>query len=171
MAPCSFYDSSDAASRLSNRIVYGGLHCSARWLPLPILHGISLLGNTLAVTFMRETLEAIRENFRLALGVPEREARRLARRLVFEREDEFDCCVTDLGLRAARERIRDGSERVGPGLPAARDRETAGEPARFNRRGMRILLTSSSHFWFVKTLKSRSSKVSRCALAIAWDSD
>ena len=69
---------------LSNRIVYGGLHYGARWLPLPVLHGISLFGNSLAVTFMHETLAGIRENFRLALGVPEREARRLARRLFFE---------------------------------------------------------------------------------------
>lgn len=69
---------------LSNRIVYGGLHYGARWLPLPVLHGISLVGNTLAVTLMRETLEGIRENFRLALGAPEPEARRLARRLFFE---------------------------------------------------------------------------------------
>jgi lauroyl/myristoyl acyltransferase len=69
---------------LSNRVVYGGLHYGARWLPLPVLHGISLVGNTLAVTLMRETLGGIRENFRLALGVPEREARRLARRLFFE---------------------------------------------------------------------------------------
>ena len=69
---------------LSNRVVYGGLHYGARWLPLPVLHGISLVGNTLAVTLMRETLEGIRENFRLALGVSEPEARRLARRLFFE---------------------------------------------------------------------------------------
>jgi lauroyl/myristoyl acyltransferase len=69
---------------LSNRIVYGGLHYGARWLPLAVLHGISLFGNSIAVTFMRETLEGIRDNFRLALGVPEREARRLARRLFFE---------------------------------------------------------------------------------------
>jgi len=69
---------------LSNRVVYGGLHYGARWLPLPVLHGISLVGNALAVTFMRETLEGIRENFRLALGVPEAEARRLARSLFFE---------------------------------------------------------------------------------------
>jgi KDO2-lipid IV(A) lauroyltransferase len=69
---------------LSNRIVYGGLHYGARWLPLPVLHGISLFGNSLAVAFMHETLAGIRENFRLALGVPEREARRLARRLFFE---------------------------------------------------------------------------------------
>jgi KDO2-lipid IV(A) lauroyltransferase len=69
---------------LSNRIVYGGLHYGARWLPLPVLHGISLFGNSIAVTFMRETLEGIRDNFRLALGVSEKEARRLARRLFFE---------------------------------------------------------------------------------------
>jgi KDO2-lipid IV(A) lauroyltransferase len=69
---------------LSNRVVYGGLHYGARWLPLPVLHGISLVGNTLAVTLMRETLEGIRENFRLALAAPEPEARRLARRLFFE---------------------------------------------------------------------------------------
>ena len=69
---------------LSNRIVYGGLHYGARWLPLPVLHGISLVGNSIAVTFMRETLEGIRDNFRLALGASEGEARRLARRLFFE---------------------------------------------------------------------------------------
>jgi KDO2-lipid IV(A) lauroyltransferase len=69
---------------LSNRIVYGGLHYGARWLPLPVLHGISLVGNALAVTLMRDTLEGIRENFRLALGVPGPEARRLTRRLFFE---------------------------------------------------------------------------------------
>ena len=43
---------------LSNRVVYGGLHYGARWLPLPVLHGISLFGNSLAVTFMHETLGA-----------------------------------------------------------------------------------------------------------------
>jgi KDO2-lipid IV(A) lauroyltransferase len=69
---------------LSNRVVYGGLHYGARWLPLPVLNGISLVGNSLAVTLMHETLEGIRENFRLALGVPEREVRRLTRRLFFE---------------------------------------------------------------------------------------
>jgi KDO2-lipid IV(A) lauroyltransferase len=69
---------------LSNRVVYGGLHYGARWLPLPVLNGISLFGNSLAVTLMSGTLEGIRENFRLALGVPEHEARRLARRLFFE---------------------------------------------------------------------------------------
>jgi KDO2-lipid IV(A) lauroyltransferase len=69
---------------LSNGIVYGGLHYGARWLPLPVLHGISLVGNSLAVTLMRETLDDIQENFRLALGASEREARRLARLLFFE---------------------------------------------------------------------------------------
>ncbi|MGZ6971792.1 MAG: lysophospholipid acyltransferase family protein, partial [Thermoanaerobaculia bacterium] len=69
---------------LSNRVVYGGLHYGARWLPLPVLNGISLFGNSLAIVLMRETLAGIRENFRLAFGVPEREAGRLARHLFFE---------------------------------------------------------------------------------------
>ncbi|HEX5855662.1 MAG TPA: lysophospholipid acyltransferase family protein [Thermoanaerobaculia bacterium] len=69
---------------LSNRVVYGGLHYGARWLPLTVLHGISLFGNSLAVIFMHETLAGIRENYRLALGVPERKARGLARRVFFE---------------------------------------------------------------------------------------
>jgi KDO2-lipid IV(A) lauroyltransferase len=69
---------------LSNAIVYGGLHYGARWLPLPILHGISLFGNSLAVTFMRGTRRGIEENFRLALGATKREARRLSRGLFFE---------------------------------------------------------------------------------------
>lgn len=69
---------------LSNRIVYGGLHYGARWLPLPVLNGINLFGNTLAVTFMRETQDGIRENFRLALDVSRDDAARLTRRLFFE---------------------------------------------------------------------------------------
>lgn len=69
---------------LSNRIVYGGLHYGARWLPMAVLNGINLFGNTLAVTFMRKTLSGIRENFRLALGVPEAEAASLSRQLFFE---------------------------------------------------------------------------------------
>ena len=69
---------------LSNRVVYGGLNYGTRWLPLAVLHGISLVVNSIAMILMKETLAGIRENFRLALGVPEREARRLARRLFFE---------------------------------------------------------------------------------------
>jgi KDO2-lipid IV(A) lauroyltransferase len=69
---------------LSNRVVYGGLHYGARWLPLPVLNGINLFGNGLAVTFMRQTQEGIRENFRLALDVSRDDAARLTRRLFFE---------------------------------------------------------------------------------------
>ena len=69
---------------LSNRVVYGGLHYGARWLPLPVLNGINLFGNSLAVTFMRRTQDGIRENFRLALDASREEAARLARRLFFE---------------------------------------------------------------------------------------
>jgi len=69
---------------LSNRVVYGGLHYGARWLPLPVLNGINLFGNSLAVTFMRRTQDGIRENFRLALNASREEAARLTRRLFFE---------------------------------------------------------------------------------------
>ena len=37
---------------LSNRIVYGGLHYGARWLPMAALNTINLVGNSLAVTFL-----------------------------------------------------------------------------------------------------------------------
>jgi len=70
--------------RLSNAIVYGGLHYGARWLPMPVLNGINLVGNTLAIMFLRETQHGIRENFRLALDMAEREAASFARRLFFE---------------------------------------------------------------------------------------
>lgn len=69
---------------LSNGVVYGGLHYGARWLPLPVLHGISIFGNGIAITFMRKTMAGIRSNYRLAFGVGEREASRLARRLFFQ---------------------------------------------------------------------------------------
>lgn len=72
------------AHGLSNRIVYGGLHYGARWLPMPVLSGINLVGNTLALGLLRRTPRDIRENFRLALGVSDREAGRLTRRLFFE---------------------------------------------------------------------------------------
>ena len=69
---------------LSNAIVYGGLHYGARWLPMFVLNGINLIGNSLAIALLRETQAGIRDNFRMALELPEREAARLARRLFFE---------------------------------------------------------------------------------------
>jgi KDO2-lipid IV(A) lauroyltransferase len=72
------------AHRLSNSIVYGGLHYGARWLPMPVLQGISLVGNSIAVATMKKTLGGIEENFRAALGTSRSEARRLARSLFFE---------------------------------------------------------------------------------------
>ncbi|HKF42771.1 MAG TPA: lysophospholipid acyltransferase family protein [Thermoanaerobaculia bacterium] len=69
---------------LSNRIVYGGLHYGARWLPRPVLEGINLFGNSLAVTFMRRTQEGIRENYRLAIDASRDDAASLTRRLFFE---------------------------------------------------------------------------------------
>ena len=69
---------------LSNRIVYGGLHYGARWLPLPVLKTISTVGNSIAATVLRTTRRGMADNFRRALEVPEREATRLARRVFFE---------------------------------------------------------------------------------------
>lgn len=69
---------------LSNRVVYGGLHYGARWLPLPVLEAINLVGNSIAVSVLHDTVDGIEENFRLALGLPPKEARRLARRVFFE---------------------------------------------------------------------------------------
>ena len=69
---------------LSNRVVYGGLHYGARWLPMAVLNAINLVGNTLAVTFLARTKAGIRDNFSTALGVSEGEAEKLARRQFFE---------------------------------------------------------------------------------------
>jgi len=69
---------------LSNRIVYGGLYYGAHWLPRTVLDAINIVGNSLAVTFLARTKEGIRDNFRRGLGVSEKEATRLARRVFFE---------------------------------------------------------------------------------------
>jgi lauroyl/myristoyl acyltransferase len=72
------------AHGLSNRIVYGGLHYGARWLPMSVLNAINLVGNSLAVTFLSRTKKGIRRNFQTALGVGDVVAERLARRQFFE---------------------------------------------------------------------------------------
>jgi lauroyl/myristoyl acyltransferase len=69
---------------LSNRIVYGGLHYGGHWLPMPVLNAVNLVGNSLAVTFLRKTRAGMRDNFEKALGATRAEAARLARRVFFE---------------------------------------------------------------------------------------
>lgn len=69
---------------LSNPVVYGGLFFGATRLPMPVLQAINLTGNTVALLLLRKTRLDVAANFRTALGVPEREARRLARRLFYE---------------------------------------------------------------------------------------
>jgi Kdo2-lipid IVA lauroyltransferase/acyltransferase len=69
---------------LSNRIVYGGLHYGGHWLPMPVLNAVNVVGNSLAVTFLRKTQAGMRDNFEKALGVSGREAARLTRRVFFE---------------------------------------------------------------------------------------
>jgi KDO2-lipid IV(A) lauroyltransferase len=69
---------------LSNRIVYGGLHYGARWLPMAALNAINVVGNGLAVTFLKRTKHGMRDNFRTALGVSEEKAETLTRGQFFE---------------------------------------------------------------------------------------
>jgi lauroyl/myristoyl acyltransferase len=69
---------------LSNRIVYGGLHYGARWLPLAVLKAISTVGNSIAIAVLPATRLGIADNFRRALGVPEGRADFLARRVFYE---------------------------------------------------------------------------------------
>lgn len=68
---------------MSNRWIYHGLASGCSSLPLPLLYGISAVGNTLAIALMRETLGAVRSNLRIALGVNEEEVDRLARGLFY----------------------------------------------------------------------------------------
>lgn len=69
---------------LSNSVVYGGLFHGATRLPMAVLNGINLVGNTIAVATLTKTVAGIADNFEKALGVPRRQARRMARRLFFE---------------------------------------------------------------------------------------
>jgi KDO2-lipid IV(A) lauroyltransferase len=68
---------------LSNSIVYGGLFHGATRLPMPVLLAINAIGNSIAVTALRSTMADLADNFEKALGVPPREARRLARAQFF----------------------------------------------------------------------------------------
>jgi Kdo2-lipid IVA lauroyltransferase/acyltransferase len=72
------------AHGLSNAVVYGGLLHGAVRLPLPLLRGISFVGNSIALALMRRTPKEMAQNFRQALGVGPTEARRLARRTFYE---------------------------------------------------------------------------------------
>jgi lauroyl/myristoyl acyltransferase len=72
------------AHGLSNTVVYGGLLHGAVRLPLPVLRGISLVGNSIAVALMRRTMRDVARNFQDALGVGPAEARRMARRTFYD---------------------------------------------------------------------------------------
>jgi Kdo2-lipid IVA lauroyltransferase/acyltransferase len=109
---------------LSNRVVYGGLHYGGHWLPMPVLNAINLVGNSLAVTFLKKTREGMRDNFEKALGVGRREAGRLARRVFFEygrhtidawrlRSEAFEPRITSLAEDA---RVLEASRRNGRGF-------------------------------------------------------
>lgn len=69
---------------LSNAVVYGGLFHGAVRLPNWILQGINVTGNTIALPFLERTVAGMADNFVKALDVPEKEAKRLARRVFFD---------------------------------------------------------------------------------------
>jgi lauroyl/myristoyl acyltransferase len=69
---------------LSNRIVYGGLHYGARWLPLPVLKAISAVGTSLAIATLRSTRRGMAANFEQAGVAADGDADRFARRVFFE---------------------------------------------------------------------------------------
>lgn len=101
---------------MSNRWIYGGTSWGCTHLPLPVLHGMSLVGNEIALALMKRTRAAVAENLRIALDLPEREARRLARRQFHS----YGYNVIDLF------RIRGGGT-VPPVTTYERDAETIGK--------------------------------------------
>src|SRR5437867_10908356 len=109
---------------LSNRIVYGGLHYGARWLPMAILKTISTVGNSIAVTVLRSTLRGMAENFERARIASDGDASRFARKVFFEygratidvwrlRSEAFTPPITTVEDDA---RVLAGSRRGGRGL-------------------------------------------------------
>ena len=68
----------------TSRQIYQGLASGCARLPLPVLHAISAVGNTLAIAFMPKTRRALARNFRNALRVDPRRARRMARRVFYD---------------------------------------------------------------------------------------
>lgn len=67
----------------TSRQIYQGLASGCATLPLPLLHVISAVGNTLALVAMRKTRRGLARNFENALGVRHRRARALARRVFY----------------------------------------------------------------------------------------
>jgi lauroyl/myristoyl acyltransferase len=109
---------------LSNRIVYGGLHYGARWLPTGILKTISTVGNSIAVTVLRSTRRGMAKNFERAQIASDGDASRFARQVFFEygratidvwrlRSDAFTPQITTFEDDA---RVLAGSRRGGRGF-------------------------------------------------------
>jgi lauroyl/myristoyl acyltransferase len=63
---------------MNTATIYRGLAAGCARFPLPVLHAMSRVGNTLAVACMRRTIGGLRQNLRV-MGHDEHRARRLAR--------------------------------------------------------------------------------------------
>lgn len=94
------------AHGLSNAFIYRAIAFGGTHLPLPILRGISIVGNTIAIGLMRKTVAGIAENYRIAFGLTERAARRRARQLFYA----YGLTTVDLF------RIREGGEGLAPSI-------------------------------------------------------
>ncbi len=96
---------------MNTATIYRGLAAGCARFPLPVLHAISRVGNTLAIAAMRRTVRGLRQNLRV-MGHDERSARRLARAAFHS----FGYMMIDLFRVRAR-----GLAMVPPLLPHERD--------------------------------------------------
>lgn len=68
----------------NSRPVFQGLAAGCARLPLPMLHAMSTVGNTIAIATMPKTRAGLARNFENALGTSPRRSRALARRVFYE---------------------------------------------------------------------------------------
>ena len=92
------------AHGLSNAFMYKAISFGCEHFPLPLLRAISVVGNTIGIAFLRETVAGIAETYRMAFGVSEKESRRLARKLFYS----YGLTTVDLF------RLRAGGEALAP---------------------------------------------------------
>ncbi len=130
---------------LSNAVVYGGLFHGAARLPMPVLDAINVTGNSLAIVLLRRTVRDVADNFEKALGVPPREARRLARALFFE----YGRNTIDSW------RCRTGIERLVPRLASFDEDEAVLASARRDGRGF-LLVSAHVGNWEMGAVSLRA---------------
>lgn len=91
---------------LSNAFMYRAIAFGCDRFPLPLLRAISVVGNTIGIALLPDTVAGIAENYRIAFGLGERESRRSARRLFYS----YGLTTVDLF------RVRSGGEALAPAI-------------------------------------------------------